>query len=404
MTTTLRLLHLIKLFLLIAIGGVAFVQYAQSQQLSQNAEISLITVDPSNENVYTLYGHTALRVKDDSSKIDAVFNYGIFDFSKPNFIYRFSKGETDYRLEAYPFPYFLSEYEMRGSGVSEQVLNLTLAEKQNIWEALLENNRPENKVYRYNFFFDNCATRPIDIISNNIDGKVEWALQDSPISFRDIINKCTREHPWQTFGCDLALGSPTDRLITAREERFLPSYLKKAVARASIVSHEGESRQLVKEAKELSAPIADEEENSWAWITPDLACWIFFFIVMALTFVEWKEKTYWPIIDYILFSIAGLWGAVLYFLCFISTHPCIWPNWNIVWLQPLDLVAVILFAVKRFKKAAFYYHFINFAALTLLLIGWHFIPQHLNTAFIPLILSIWLRSGYGIYRKIWNIE
>ena len=91
------------------------------------------------------------------------------------------------------------------------------------------------------------------------------------------------------------------------------------------------------------------------------------------------------------------------FLSFVSTHPCVCPNWNIIWLQPFDLAAVILFTVKKLRKAAYYYHFINFAALTLMLAGWHFIPQHLNTAFIPLVMSLWLRSGYGVYRKIWNI-
>ncbi|MEG1749941.1 MAG: hypothetical protein RR249_09700, partial [Tannerellaceae bacterium] len=84
---------------------------------------------------------------------------------------------------------------------------------------------------------------------------------------------------------------------------------------------------------------------------------------------------------------------------FISVHPCTFPNWSLVWLQPLDLVAVILFSVKKLKKAAYYYHFINFAALTLMLVGWHFIPQHLNTAFIPLVATLWMRSGYSVYRN-----
>ena len=137
---------------------------AQYPLLSKDAEISLLTVSPSEDEVYTVYGHTALRVRDASKKLDTVFNYGIFDFSKPNFIYRFAKGETDYRLAAQYTRDFLIEYEMRGSEVTEQILDIDSAGKARIWEALMINNRPENRVYRYNFFFDNCATRPAAII------------------------------------------------------------------------------------------------------------------------------------------------------------------------------------------------------------------------------------------------
>ena len=138
---------------------------AQYPLLSKDAEISLLTVSPSEDEVYTVYGHTALRVRDASKKLDTVFNYGIFDFSKPNFIYRFAKGETDYRLAAQYTRDFLIEYEMRGSEVTEQILDIDSAGKARIWEALMINNRPENRVYRYNFFFDNCATRPAAIIT-----------------------------------------------------------------------------------------------------------------------------------------------------------------------------------------------------------------------------------------------
>ena len=117
---------------------------AQTPQLSNDAKISLLTVSPSDDAVYTVYGHSALRVQDAAQKIDAVFNYGIFSFAKPNFIYRFAKGETDYRLGVEHFRDFMIEYEMRGSEVTEQVLELDSITKNRIWEALLINNRPEN--------------------------------------------------------------------------------------------------------------------------------------------------------------------------------------------------------------------------------------------------------------------
>ena len=377
---------------------------AQNRTLSNAAEFSLLTIAPSEDTPYTLYGHTGLRVNDPYTNTDVVFNWGLFDFSKPNFVYRFTKGETDYRLGAIGFPFFMMEYNMRGSNVGEQLLNLTQAEKERIWEALLTNNRPENQVYRYNFFFDNCATRPAEIIAANLEGDLILEELEEPVSFRDLINYCTRNQPWQTFGCDLALGMPTDRLITKQEALFLPVLLRDAYANA-VVKTDSTTRQLVSGAKSLTYfPPADAPKNALnTWLTPMVCCWTLFVLILGLTLLEALRKTYFRIVDCILFFIAGAGGVVLWFLCFISTHPGIWPNWSAVWLQPFDLLAVILFAVKRFGKAAFYYHFINFAALSVLLAAWHFLPQHLNPAFIPLVMSLWLRSGYGIYRKIWNI-
>lgn len=385
--------YLLLLFLLLLLVP------AKAQiKLSDEAQISILTAAPSDEAVFTLYGHTAVRVKDSLHKIDLVFNYGIFDFSKPNFIYRFTKGETDYKLAAYNFQHYIIEYQMRGSEVTEQVLNFTPNEINKIWNALYINVQPENCVYRYNFFFDNCATRPVAIVEEQVDGKIKYNDPPEPQTFRDLINYCTRNNSWLTFGCDLALGSPTDRVATPHEMMFLPVYLKEEFDKATIVNPDGTERKLVKSTTRLAEELTDDDQGEKEWFTPMLCSMIIFLLVSLITYMEWKKKTYFRLVDCILFLLAGVAGTVLFFLCFISTHPCIWPNWSIVWLQPFDLVAVILFAVKKYGKAAYYYHFINFAALTLLLAGWYFIPQHLNIAFIPLVATLWLRSGFGVYR------
>lgn len=373
-------------------------------KLSNEAQISILTASPSDEEVFTVYGHTAIRVNDPAQNIDLVFNYGIFDFSNPNsFIYRFTKGETDYKLAYFDFRNYLIEYQMRGSGVTEQILNLNPQEKEDLWQALILNAQPENCVYRYNFFFDNCATRPVALIEKTVIGKVAYTDSPWPQTFRDLINHCTRNKPWLTFGCDLALGNPTDRIATAHEMMFLPLYLKDAFGKATIIHPNESARPLVASTTILSEEVINDRQTDQGLFTPLFCCTFFFLLIAFITFIEWRKKTYFRLVDCVLFLIAGIAGVVLFFLCFVSTHPCIWPNWSVIWLQPFHLVAVILFAVKKFGKAAYYYHFINFAALTLMLVGWHFIPQHLNTAFIPLVASLWLRSGYGVYRKIWKI-
>lgn len=381
------------------------VSYAQTQ-LSENAQISLLTCSPGDEAVYTLYGHTAIRVRDvvqtdsvNQRVMDMVFNYGIFDFTKPNFIYRFAKGETDYKLEAYDFRYFLSEYEMHGREVYEQVLNLTYEEKKAIWQALLINLQPENKVYRYNFFFDNCATRPAALIERYINGKLAYPDHTKPKTFREMINHCTRDHPWVTFGCDLIIGCPADRVVTIHESFFIPDYLKNAYSDAWIIHADGTKRRLVSNEMVVAAEVPEETDNHMSVFTPLVCTSLFFFLVLLITLLEWRKKSYFRWLDCILFFIAGMAGCIIFFLSFISEHPAMWPNISIIWLHPLHLAGVILFAVKKLNKAAYYYHFINFVLLLGLLPVWLFIPQHLNVAFIPLIASLWIRSGYGLVRK-----
>lgn len=378
--------------------------HAQYGNLTNEAQVSLLTIASSEDEVYTIYGHSAIRIQDPAQKFDIVFNYGIFDFSKPHFIYHFTKGETDYQLGIDRFNEFIIEYELRGSKVTEQVLNLDSIEKNNLWKALMINAQPENRVYRYNFFFDNCATRPETMIERCTGNRIHYHQDYAPESFRKVINECSRHKPWLTFGCDLALGAPTDRNMTAHEKSFLPPFLEEAFAEAAVTNYDGTEKKLVSATHTLIQGVVNDTPDEKELLTPLFCCWTLFIVIAILTLCEACKKTYWRIIDCLLFLIAGLGGCVIFFLCFISIHPCIWPNWQIVWLHPFHLIAASLFAIKKCRKAAYCYHFINFAVLLLMLIGWHFIPQHLNTAFIPLVMSLCLRSGYGIYRKLWNIE
>lgn len=370
-------------------------------KLSDKATISLLTMSPYNGEVFTLYGHTALRINDPIQEEDLIFNYGVFSFDQPNFIYRFAKGETDYQLGIEKSKGYIAGYLMRGSEVTEQILNLNQEEKNKIWNFLLNNYQPQNREYRYNYFFDNCSTRPRDIIEQCVNGKVSYAPKETQQTFRELIDDCTRSQPWFTFACGLALGAPTDEAATAHEELFLPLYLKEALDKASIVSANGEKRKLVLSSSSF-VPDEDIEIQTSGLFTPLLCGWLLFCLITILTYSEWQRKTLFRSIDIILFTIAGLAGCVLFFLNFFSEHPCTSPNWSLIWLNPLQLIAVILFIVKKYKKGAYCYHFINFAALTLLLLGWKWIPQQFNPAFIPFILTLWMRSGYSVYRYIMN--
>ena len=392
-----------KWFILGLLGIITQLAFAQVS-LSDTARISLLTSSPYEEEVFTVYGHAALRVHDPERKVDYVFNYGIFDFSKPNFIYRFAKGETDYRLGVVNYTDYVIEYQLRGSTITEQELNLTTAERQRLWEALVENYRPENRVYRYNFFFDNCATRPAALIEKVV-GQVDYHYPYTAQTFRSLINYCTRHHAWLTFGCDLALGSPTDQEATLHEMLFLPDYLREAFAKAEIIDAQGQHRPLVSKTHVIEAAEPDEpEKDLWDLLSPLRLGWLIFAITNVITLLGRFQKQAYKGLDILLFGLAGLAGCVLFFLAFFSVHPCTWPNYSLLWLHPFHLVGVILFCINKAQRATYWYHFINFAALTLLFAGWAFLPHQLNPAFNPLAATLWLRSARGINKKKWTTE
>ena len=158
-------------------------------------QVSLLTCSPHDE-VYSLYGHTAIRYWDKSSGADMVVNYGVFSFKKPYFILRFVFGLTDYEMGIQNFEDFCMEYSYYGAGVTEQVLNLTPGEKDRLFRALQRNALPENRIYRYNYFYNNCTTKARDILLGSIDGKVVFNRKiDENVSFRDMIHQCTKNHP-----------------------------------------------------------------------------------------------------------------------------------------------------------------------------------------------------------------
>lgn len=365
--------------------------------LSDSAQISLLTNSPWDKEVYAMFGHTVIRVNDPSNKIDLAFNYGTFDFNSPNFLWRFVTGETDYKLAIYDMFLYLREYNYRGVEVREQVLNLNQNEKQKIWEALLINAKPENETYRYNFLYNNCATRPRDIIEQNIDGTINYTPTNKSQTYRNLIHECVKSKPWLRFGIDLVIGSDADKIITDRQKDFLPQYLNNAYHGATIEGKDNETRSLVKSERILlNKNNVNFEEHSTN--SPLIIGYILLLITMAISYYFYKKNKIilGKIFSTLIFITAGLFGSIIFFLMFFSEHPCVYPNWNLVWLHPLHLIIGSLFFVKPLTKYIYYYHFINFVALLLFLLAWVLIPQQLESAFIPYILIIGVCSGMNV--------
>jgi hypothetical protein len=296
-------------------------------------EVSLLTCQPHDE-VYSLYGHTALRWHDlHKGKGDIAFNWGVFDFKKPHFVARFVFGLTDYELGGFPYQYFKQEYRRWGSMVTEQVLNLTAAEKQKLQQALEENLRDENRIYRYNYFYNNCTTKARDIIEKCIDGRLEYAeREDYSPSYRDMVHLMTERNPWARFGNDVLLGIKADQTASRQEQEFLPNNLMYDFDHAQIYTN-GNYRPLVKERR-IGEPPGVQIQQSAFPLTPWQSGMMIVAIGLLIFAVEWKMKRSFLVWDLLLMVTTGVFGIVLTLMLF-SQHPTVSLNLQILLLNPL---------------------------------------------------------------------
>lgn len=383
--------YIIITLLLILLGSNTL--QAQSET-ADSVKVSLLTCSPGTE-IYSLFGHTAIRYENPAQGIDVAFNYGMFSFNTPNFIYRFVKGETDYQLGVTDFPYFEAEYAMRNSSVTQQTLNLTNVEKERLWEILKENYRPENRVYRYNFFYDNCTTRARDRVEDAIDGTVKYNENNSEQSFRDIVHQYTKGHDWSEFGIDLLIGSDADKPIDYRKKMFAPFYLLNALEGAKIINKNGEERDMVLQTEDVVTHVDEELEKEFP-VSPMGMALALFIATLALTiYGVRKNKILWGL-DILLFGAAGLAGCVIAFLVFFSVHPAVSPNYLLFFLNPIHLFFLPFMTYLSIKRRKDPYHLINFAVLTLFIVLWPVIPQRFNLAVLPLAACLLIRSASNI--------
>lgn len=353
-------------------------------------KVSLMTCAPGTE-IYALFGHTALRYEDTARGEDWVFNYGMFSFNTPHFIYRFVKGETDYELGVTPYSYFEGSYAMRGSSVYQQTLNLTMAEKQKLRRLLEENYQPENRVYRYNFFYDNCTTRARDIIEECIEGKVVYPDGKEGLSFRDIVHQYTKGHEWDELGIDMCLGSEADEPVDARKQMFAPFYMLEAAGKATIVAGDSVRPFVLQEKKVVDV---EPEGGEGGFPLSPLVC--VFVLMGAVCLVGWIQlkvkKVIW-IWDLFLFGVQGLAGCVIAFLVCFSTHPTVGSNWLILLLNPIPLIYLPVMVYRAIKGKKDLYHLINTVYLTLFIMIMPFVQQKFNATVLPLALCLLLCSA-----------
>ncbi len=331
------LLYIVLTFILSVVNATAG---AQSMTNPDRIQISLLTCSPGKE-VWAQYGHTAIRYYDKESGEDLAINYGIFSLDQTYFIPRFVLGMTDYRMGVQPMDIFLAQYSYEGRGVVEQVLNLSAEDKEVIYKSLQENMKPENVVYRYNYFFDNCTTRARDMLVNHLHGKVVYPPAEEDATFRSMIHKWNNKYEWSQFGEDLLLGVNADRKTTKSEQQFLPENLRSDFDKARY-----NGKPLVKETNVLLDAETEVAEPVFP-LSPLSIALIFAVISLVMMLFSYRrQQVYWAW-DLALMLTSGLMG-IIFFVMIFSQHPCVSLNFILLFFNPLSLF--FLYSTIKKKK------------------------------------------------------
>jgi len=387
-----------QFLLVVCIFLVSSKLHAQQVVISDSAVISLITCSPGAE-VYSKFGHTAIRVKDKINNVDVVFNYGIFSFETEHFYYKFIKGETDYQLGIYETNFFLPEYAERNSMVWEQVLNLSSAEKKNLVATLLENYEPQNRVYRYNFVFDNCSTRPRDKITSSVNGYIRYHQTSEPATFRRWIGDYVGTDTWLKFGIDLVFGIDADAVASQKDSQFLPEVLMSDFQEAEIVSLDGHVKKLVEKSATVLVDKKHVETNSsvFSFLLKPFAVSLFLLgLGVLITVLDIKYRKHNKVFDSVLLFITGVAGVIVFYLMVFSTHPLVTANLNILWVNPLNLIVAFLIWVKPLRKILFVCGILNLGLLAIALVTFSLSIQSFNLAAFPVIVLLLIRSSHWV--------
>lgn len=345
--------------------------------------VSVLTCAPGSE-IYELCGHAAIRIRGnvEGHSIDSVWNYGIFDFAQPNFVYRFVKGETDYQVAGYPFGWFMPEYVDERRSVYEQDLNLKDSEKLNLLKRLRTVSLPENRVYRYNYVKNNCATKILTDLDSISDQRIIYPDNVEYGTFRDEMRAYHKDYPWYQFGIDLALGSGLDLPITGRDEMFVPVEMNKKISGA----HFADGTPLVSASKVLYQGVDNASLPETPWYLTPLTISIVILLLSGITaWLEVRQKRVYRLVYSIWFGICGLGGCVISFLVFVSTHEASSPNVLLWWLNPLQLLIAISVWSRKMRFIGLAMCWINVIVLGCLLLVWPFQAQSANPAFFPLM-------------------
>jgi hypothetical protein len=354
---------------------VNFSQYICASSLTRSVTISLLTQDEGDE-LYAYFGHTAIRVKDDSLGVDQVYNYGTFDFNTPNFYTRFIKGDLNYCLSIDSYSGFIYTSKVNKRTIREQVLELSFEEKYEIVMLLETCYNTSERYYLYDFLDNNCATKIRDIIYDGSNGRIDFGeAKFGGKTYRQLLQPFLEKDYWIDFGINFILGLKTDEKANANQYMFLPIYIHDFLADSEFA---GESTVI------LDATPQKKDEINFSYVLP----WI---LALALsTLIVWKRSRKFML--YLLSVIFTLLGLLILSLGLYSDHDALIANLNMLWTLPA-LFVLILGHTKKMGK------YIKCGYLILILlhfINWFWLPQQLSPTFLPWMLLMTMALAFNL--------
>jgi hypothetical protein len=357
-------------------------------QSSNDTLAYLLTCGPGTET-YSIYGHSALRIVIPEKHSDTVYNWGVFDFSTPNFVWKFAKGRLDYLLIDESLHGFLQEYFLDHRYVYSQKINIDQVETRKLVSLINENLKPENIKYRYDFFYDDCSTRIRDLLEKSIGQKLIYPPAETGKipTFRDMVGKYQHSYPWYKFGVDLIMGSTSDKKAVFRDRMFLPIDMKDELSK-SVIQRSEKRIPLLQNPEVLldfDAPVTKER----FFRAPPFVFTAIIIIIMILAALI-KSRRIIRVIDIIIYSVFSILSILMIFFNFFTDHKQMKWNLNIIWLNPLIIVCLVMLLFN--KKGTIWFRMVFYISASFIVFQ-YILPQDFNIGSVLLAIMLLIRSS-----------
>lgn len=357
-------------------------------QSSNDTLAYLITCGPGTET-YSIYGHSALRIAITSKNSDTIYNWGVFDFDTPNFAWKFAKGRLDYMISAEKAYSFMQVYVYEQRYVLSQKINLDSQELRKLVALVNENMKPENRKYRYDFFYDDCSTRIRDLLEKSIGEILKYPPSEpkDKTTFRDMVGKYQAPYPWLKLGVDLIMGSTSDKKASLRDRMFLPIDMKEGLSKA-VVHRSGKMIPLLQNSQTL-VDFATPSGKLNFFMAPPFVFTLAIVIVMILGGLVKNRRTI-RIIDIFIYTVFSVLAILMIFFNFFTDHGQMKWNLNILWLNPF--IIVCLAALLLNKEGQIWFRLVFFISAAFLILQ-YVLPQNFEIAFSLLTIILLIRSS-----------
>ena len=292
--------------------------FGQNPNLSDNATVSIFTCGKGDE-LYTVFGHTAIRIKDSINNLDVVYNYGAFDFRIENFYLKFVKGDLQYFINASSYDDFLYEYKYENREVIEQFLNLPTVKKQEVFDKLNASLFSEERNYTYKFIDRNCTTMVVEKINETVGSKLVRKTDDTSISYRKVLYPYFQNHFWNKLGINIIFGANTDANAT---NLFLPIELLHSLDKVIF-----NGKPLVYKKNTIIKGISKKAEFS---IVNSIYFVAFILLIIGLI----NNKSVYTFY----FLLLGLLGIFFSLVGFYSFHKELLWNYNVMLFNPILII------------------------------------------------------------------